>query len=406
MEGIVRKEKEESQAFLDDFTLNNEFSFCGKTIEGLRAAAKYITGCTRYILVPSDEITLLSIKSREKYDLKATVLDPETAFSLLYGRNVKTKTVTIKPTQVLGEQTEEIGYFIAIRNPGKQNFPYDVYHTDQHFATTLAKIVGVGGEFVTRPGFARDLAIMNGLLAKNGEYRKTNGAYKILLGTREHHGARKVFFAGTSRYGRLMQDAVIGQFLEALDGFKEKAECRKWYIDHKITEVFMEFPEKKMAAGKDTIIPGVMLTTSDMGYSGITVKATYRIEGAAEPIIISESTKKHTKKTDILNLFTELDEEVFAPMAAFADNLDKMKKIKITNADEIYEEVLEKLSIPIIGSTRVEEMKNLLENAESQPKTYRDAAVRIMKLPGELKDVPMQAAEEIAKRIGGFLIAA
>lgn len=190
--------------------------------------------------------------------------------------------------------------------------------------STLATRAGMGGERIHTPSLFRDCDIANGLLrvadknASEKERRRTDRLagdgitimYRRRLfekkNKRRTAGGTGMVYAAFSGNYKPFDAKLPLQIIESINGKAPLGEMvvTDWSIDHGITSVRIEFPDKAKELAKrygldKPIIPGILIVTSDCGLSSMTVKGTVRFKSAKSDgsdgyaVIANVSVKHH-----------------------------------------------------------------------------------------------------------------
>ena len=188
---------------------------------------------------------------------------------------------------------------------------------------TFGKRLGIGGEEFATPGIARDMYISRQM------YKHASDICTLIV--RTYAGTEKIFAIMSGQYTETKQE-ILCKTIEQLP----EAVCYEWSINNTITKFHLELPSFIDCKLPDTIVPGIILYTSDVGESSLSVQPAWRINGTVvkgEPKALPHTTK--VSLTQYLELVkTTINELNSLPQKLVQlneVNVDSRKIQKVTN---------------------------------------------------------------------------
>lgn len=195
--------------------------------------------------------------------------------------NINLDIATSKVQGVTDEFIDEIVYRSKLMlrlysEGGGQTFCF----ASSHLNRDLAARARLGGDAVYTP-----TALRNRYIMENFVNLPVSASAVIRCNVDEGNRVHKVFALPTSNYTYIPQTMLL-DMADALVRELGEFECDHWYIDHFITRVWLTFPEKAKDVCEvyklpETLVPGVLLETSDTGDCSIRAIAYWKRKGAA-----------------------------------------------------------------------------------------------------------------------------
>lgn len=394
----------------------------GYTMEKLRQVCDEMSRDTLYIPCLFQHLTILSYAG-ERQEQGKTVsrwakLSPK-AVDIFCNRGAQAGKLTEFVT--MSQQSDIIKE--NIRNTGmmllNETDKRHVYLVSNVADMTLFQRMKTGGEYVATPSLARDV-----YAARNSQ-REAELGHAIMLVLRTDGKLWKVFAGMSKTYpGFPVSDVCdAAQYILKQDDLG-KGELVRWRIDHKKIEVYLEFPEaakkyQEQYGFREAVVPGIMLVSSDTGYSSIICSETLRPENSEYPAIISKYDHKHTKKSDTMALMTEDARNVIEHIPQTQRELREMMDKKIGVYLDLSEAADRKKNRDLIdsyisriyktlqfgaclpddtGNDLVRQMTNKTD--PSKPHTWYDIAMLMLDAPSIIGDTASVGRNVIAACAG------
>lgn len=174
---------------------------------------------------------------------------------------------------------------------------------------TLTQRLKIGGQLAVEPSLERDVFFAKGIEEQVGN------AFTGIFRKSETSDFEKIYATLSDRY-EFENQTILYKIIDMLQGNNlGKVEVIKWSIDHSFTDIYVQFPEKgdqiaKMYGLPDKIIPGLYLSTSDIGSSSIICRGTWNINGASTTI--NELAFKHIGNLDAKDILSEVAKNIFS----------------------------------------------------------------------------------------------
>lgn len=195
------------------------------------------------------------------------------------------------------------------------------YLTSHYLCRDFAARADIGGDAIYAPSKERDAYVMS-------RYKLVPRDVFIVyrsVTVEPERTIKKIFSMPSSSYSHIRQTFLLDIFAELEKAFG-RGECEFWSIDHNITRIWLSFPEKAEDISKvyglpDTLVPGVLMETSDTGDCALRVVAAWKKKrsGSRSTIgvferehrgIFSESQAMERVKNELAATYTKLPERL------------------------------------------------------------------------------------------------
>lgn len=226
-------------------------------------------------------------------------------------------------------------------------------------------------------------------------YVKASSGANIIIRNNTSEGGcvRKIFAMPSSGYRYIPQ----GTLLQIAEYFRDEmhgADTKAWLITHNLSQIWIQFSAQAKDIANiyklpDTMIPGILLETSDTGDCALKVIPTWRRSSGRSYVRAGKFKREHKGSFDIEDVKKEIKETVFSVYTRLPQRLCDLLLIDIPNAEIFLETLFEDSKIhSILGKRRT---KNLLEalQGEINPTasyTAYDIVMRMMDLPVIFKE--------------------
>lgn len=193
--------------------------------------------------------------------------------------------------------------------------------------------------------------------------------------------SRKIFGVMSDGYIHIEQDLIKKIIDKILDDNAEglgKPECKHWEVDHTISRVYLEFPDAEKELQEtyklpDSMIPGLMIETSDIGMSAFRLKGYFRTKNSLF-FCAEDFTKKHTgedAEEDIL--LKAVNERIFPKFTIYPEKLFNLLGIEVIEVDipevdrvetlnEVFEDVFKYTGLDtLLGKRRMKAIKAVFD---------------------------------------------
>ena len=232
--------------------------------------------------------------------------------------HLKSKEMTDGDLQEMLQDNHRSGTFVSVGG--------DFYYASEEFISRLAYHIGLTGDALRTPSIERNDYIAFLL--------KMFGEKEITLTYREELGVKKLMDARSGRYESIPQKNIL-KVIDALDSTgMGTVECHSWIINHEFTRVYLEFPEKAvdfaaLYGKEERLIPGLMISTSDLGQNSFTVQGTWNINDSVT--VHDEVTRKHFGDIKLDEIIENVKRNIFAEYLQFPNKLIALAGIDITD---------------------------------------------------------------------------
>lgn len=234
----------------------------------------------------------------------------------------------------------------------------------------------------------------------------------------------KIFAALGGRYSSQKQE-ILNDIIDVIvkEGVLGRMEVRSWHQDHRFTDIYLEFPEagkdiRDAYALTDDVIPGLYLTTSDVGSSSLICRGVYRLNRCNGHVIVSELKKAHTSSLNPSEFIKDVDRNVFNKIRNLPETLAELfedvidySKVDLTSEKgqqkalckiEALLKMLSKKCLKPIGQKREQQLVEALV-AEINPElhyTYYDISIMLMETPDRVEGLDSFSLAELEKGCG------
>lgn len=323
---------------LTEVFLNDDFKMVGNKLSEFKDALTEVANCTESEKICTSELTVLS------YNNTASTEDKLVFISLPAGAPWKGTEGSGLASGVL--YTNKIlanGNFRSLVNEMKNGIKTMLTCNRKTFFVSMIALDSLGrrskfggGRLLTHD-LARNINLAQGLESPSSKKNAT-------LIYREFQNVKKVFSVFSEKYAYIPQTVLI-EILNILEiGPMGKMVCRDWEINHEISSIHIEFPEKadefqQIYNLPDKYIPGLYLATSDTGHCSLTARTTWRIGGSiSHGFGINEDDssgvkgkRKHMGNIDSEQFCEKADKEIFSKYSKLPERLCDLMTKDITN---------------------------------------------------------------------------
>ncbi len=202
----------------------------------------------------------------------------------------------------------------------------EFYYASDEFISRLAYHLGITGDALRTPSIERNNFVAYML--------SMYGPKEITLIYREELGVKKLMDARSGRYESIPQENIIRVIDMLNNAGMGTATCRSWIVNHEFTRINLEFPEKAVDFNTfyekdDEMVPGLEISTSDLGQNSFTVRGTWTINGSTS--VHEEVARKHFGEIKLDEIVENVKKNIFAEYLQFPNKLAELIKIDITD---------------------------------------------------------------------------
>lgn len=397
------------------------FRVCGTSYEKFKKETAELTEITKGLIVKNKDVTFLSLCEIPEYQVAGKVSFFILSQSYLLdfmenGKKIHVGTINEEKigSSLLDELRSTTGLIAIIHN--------EKYIISDIAVPTLSIRASVSGDLtINRQNLIRNMHFADAIFSKNDSI---HFVYREIQIGEEADGTpiiAKKIFAALGKYFKAVPQTILSDITDIVADEKifGKTDIREWSIDHRFTDLYIEFPDagedfKDLYKLEDLVIPGIFLCTSDAGNSSIIARGVYR-KGSSY-VITDEVMVKHTSKATV-ELIKEKMDEIFI----------NIRKLPETLAQLIGEEVIDysktDLSTERGGLQNYEAVKQYIEKTakkslkgilpakhldvlvkcmcdeinSSVPYTLYDIATLFMEVPERVEGIDMYTLTEVRK---------
>lgn len=411
---------------LNESFLKEDFQVIGNDLNECKELISEMTDHTKFEKINSAALGILSyvpVETSRKvnfYQLNPDNLPTDNPnLTLNHFRAGVSKEAILKrgDFQFLIDETENISKLAFLNNNRMANNLY--FASPNAFASMEG--FGLKGSFLSTPSVERDLIIAKQfkreknitLVSRN--ITTTVGAKKV--------STKKIFAIHSERYTEVSQMEIFNLIDKIIsEEIFGKVRCSRWVVNHFITLIELEFPEKAKEICEsyglpNNFIPGIRITTSDTGNSSFRITGTWRIHNSLT--LTNEVAKRHSGEINISEIIDDVDKEIFADYVKIPEALCDLMMKNVTpsdidlslasdqkkNKDIIKSTIKATFSelglVKAIGKKTEAVIKKLMldEIDASMSYTAYDIAMQILTLPERLEGLSKNTADALAKAI-------
>lgn len=218
------------------------------------------------------------------------------------------------------------------------------YFVSEMALNTLLQRAKLFGNALASADLQRNVLLVHSLIAPSRMSGHKSGQMQLIIRTAEDGDgkvSRKVFAALSKGYAFIPQTTLIpiADGLMKADDMGEP-EVLGWSINHARTFIYIEFPEaaeemKEAYHLPDKYIPGVVLSTSDVGENSFTVRGCYRRDGHDSYVVTEEVSRQHRGDFVVEDFLARVDEEIFKQVRALPKVLEELLGRPVMDYDAV-----------------------------------------------------------------------
>ena len=296
----------------------------GKDFEEFDKESTDLAKATKLVTEKGGDVIFLSLcripELQEEGKLSFFILTPETLEGVQNGEHLKVGRVAINAfgEELANEMAATTGLCAIIRD--------EKYLISDIALPTMTLRSGVKGDVtIHRQNLIRDMHLADGIFSKPKD--------NILFVYREEEVAEGVFakkiFATMSKAYTYIPQTIVGDIAKTIMDEKTlgKASVREWEVNHLFTSLNLAFRE----AGEDIslayklpreCIPGVRISTSDVGKASVTVQGIVYAEGSY--LITDEIEHKHAGEISPKEILNLAKKEIFDKVRLLPETLGRL----------------------------------------------------------------------------------
>lgn len=278
----------------------------------------------------------------------------------------------------------------------------DVYFTSSHLSRDLAARAQLAGDAVYDPTIERDTYIMS-------RYVKLPETVMAVIrrNSGENNAIHKVFAFPSAAYRQIDQRLLL-DIIDQLEMDLGTCECRRWTMNHYLTQIWLSFPEKAKDVSDvyglpDAFTPGVLLETSDTGDSSVRVIAFW--ERTRDSFArLGGYEREHRGNISEVDILANMKKRVMPKYTELPMRLCELLRIDIPDPEAALERIFKMVGMKqAFGKKRTENLLDIMTGlvASSASMTAYEMAMMFLDLPTrfEMDSLVREAAENIAGRV-------
>ena len=231
-------------------------------------------------------------------------------------------------------------------------------------------------------------------------------AYLVVRSNKSDTGhIHKVFAMPSSGYRYIPQ----ANLLDIAQYFKTEMrgiESKFWSVSHEISQIWLEFPNQAKDISSvyrlpDTLVPGVLLETSDTGDCALKVIPTWSRAMRPERIRAPHYKREHKGKFDLNEILDKVKDTVFTVYTKLPERLCELLAIDIPDPNAFWEAALETIKLKsLLGTRRYIALLDALQSELNPAVSYTvyDLVMRFMDIPAYYSGALREELEALAYR--------
>lgn len=218
------------------------------------------------------------------------------------------------------------------------------YFVSEIAMNTLLQRAKLFGNALASADLQRNVLLVHSFIAPSRMSGHKSGQMQLIIRTAEDSNgkvSRKIFAALSKGYAFIPQTTLIpiADGLMKADDMGEPS-VLGWSINHARTFIYIEFPEaaeemKEAYHLPDKYIPGVVLSTSDVGENSFTVRGCYRRDGHDSYVVTEEVSRQHRGDFVVEDFLARVDEEIFKQVRALPKVLEELLGRPVMDYDTV-----------------------------------------------------------------------
>lgn len=221
------------------------------------------------------------------------------------------------------------------------------YFVSEMALNTMLQRAKLFGNALQNADLQRNVLMVHSLISPSRRSGHKSGQMKLIIRTAEDSNgkvSRKIFAALSKGYAFIPQTTLI-PIADGLMGLMKADNMGEpsvlgWSINHQRTYIYIEFPEvademQTVYHLPDKYVPGVMLSTSDVGENSFTVRGCYRRDGHDSYVVTEEVSRQHRGDFVVEDFLVCVDEEIFKQVRALPKVLEELLGRPVMDYDAV-----------------------------------------------------------------------
>ena len=356
----------------------------GSDFAGFKQKIQDITESTYTVPVQLSDMQLLPVITEESTEKRVALHVYDALLSLqkshsTSGLSIEKCMENNMPDEFLTEVKERTKLLVRLQDGTSR-----IFFTSSYLCRDLAARAQLAGDAIYTPSELRDAYIMSLLANTNKKayavIRKSSDASMGIF--------HKMFGLPSYGYCYIPQTTLL-DIISELDSMLGKSACEFWEIDHSISRIWLSYPGKAEDISKvyglpDTLIPGVLLETSDTSDCSLRVVATWkRDSGARATIGVYE--REHRGRFDFAKAIKQVKDDLMPTYTELPERLCELMTIDLPDPAAAIAKTISMLNVAKkIGSKVANSLRDCLQDelTPGQKMTGYDLAMLFMDLPG------------------------
>lgn len=203
-----------------------------------------------------------------------------------------------------------------------------------------------------------------------------------------------IYYVGWGRYNYIPQSEELLPIIEYIetDDYLGKSYLASWEVNNMISTCYYEFPDEAeniaKTYGRRFGIPGIIVTTSDVGASALKAQATLNVAGHL--VVLEEVSERHCSKAEDLTSFIDnfknnINKTLYKKVRQYPQKLVELCSVDIAadNVVEVLQDAVKMTYPKKIVPAKMEKIYALLEQEiiPGETSSAYDIAELIMAVP-------------------------
>lgn len=274
-----------------------------------------------------------------------------------------------------------------------------IYFTSFGLSRDLGARARVGGDAIYDPTKERAAYFMSRYI------KEPSFATVVCRNNMDTGGSvQKIIAILSGRYCYVPQGTLL-KIIDNIDASLGAVKCNGWSVSNNLTRILLEFPDKAAEVAKtyslpNTVIPGLMLETSDTGDCSITAVGTWRLAGKRYASYGNRYSRKHSGEVDIENVMSKIEKTIFGKYTVLPARLCELMLVDMKFPASAINNVLATARHTVALSKRtVKYLAETLGNELDPGAKYTayDIAMLLLDLPARVESNNNETREEVQK---------
>lgn len=290
--------------------------------------------------------------------------------------------------EALWDELQNNGYWITVPNE-KHIF------VSEHLLATMSLRAGLSGS-----GLQESSKERNAFFVK----RFLDDPQDATLIIREEGETKKAFAMLSGKYSHIPQEELI-TVVNSIQSNLGTMQCKKYEINNRYSEIHLYFPDiaddfKTTYNIPVSILPGLILRTSDCGDSSLIIQGVYHIANKSE-VVFDELRKVHKGKINFDDI-VEAARKIYGRYTELPERLLQLMSIDVSEPTNVIKAMAKKINlVSAIGKKTTMKLVDALvgEVPINGNLTAYDIVMNFITIPERIQGLPQYTIRKLQKAV-------